>query len=76
MEPNGGFRALHQANKNQEDKGFKLKRNSEAEDRLWRQASDELVHKPKLNVAVVSPWNMKSEEKDIFEKRNRDLERH
>jgi hypothetical protein len=32
--------------------------------------------KPKMSVSVVSPWNMKSDEADLFEKRARDLEKH
>jgi len=39
-------------------------------------AADEQVYKPNINVSVVSPWNMKSGEKDLFENRARDLEKH
>lgn len=70
------FRAKHEAMQDEADMGQKVRRNKEAEDRLWRVAADEEVYKPKINVSVVSPWNMKSGEKDLFENRARDLEKH
>lgn len=76
VEPDGGFRRKHEAIQDQKLEGQKLKRNQDAEDRLWRVKADEEVYKPKINVSVVSPWNMKSDEKGLFEKRARDLERH
>jgi len=39
-------------------------------------AAKEEVYKPKLSVSVVSPWNMKSDEADLFAKRQRDIEKH
>ncbi len=70
------FRAKHEANKDTDDGGQKLRRNKEAEDRLWREKAKEEVYKPKLSVSVVSPWNMKSDEADLFANRARDLEKH
>ena len=43
---------------------------------MWRVAADEEVYKPKMDVSVVSPWNMKSDEANLFDNRARDLAKH